>query len=113
MGSARPRSLSFYRVWRHSAMDPAWIHDGSDVSDFTKPYVFTRILLGSTMGPRWFPSWDNCETMCFHRAPAWIHDGSDLATVHETTCFHRDPAWIRDGSTMVPLLGQLRNHMFS
>ena len=78
MDSARPRSLSFYRVRRHCAMDPAWIHDGSDVSDFTKPYVFTRILLGSTMGPRWFPSWDNCETICFHKNPAWIPDGSDL-----------------------------------
>ena len=100
MDSARPRSLSIYRVRRHCAMDPAWIHDGSDVSDFTKPYVFTGILLGSTMGPRWFPSWDNCETMCFHRDPAWIHDGSDLATVHETTRFHPclDPRWVHDGS---------------
>ena len=125
MDSARPRSLSFYRVRRHCAMDPAWIHDGSDVSDFTKPYVFTGILLGSTMGPRWFPSWDNCETMCFHKAPAWIHDGSDLAhstkpyvftrillgstmdprwcqcrEFGETICFHLDPAWIHDGSDL-------------
>ena len=83
MDSARPRSLSFYKVQRHCAMDPAWIHDGSDVSDFTKPYVFTGILLGSTMGPRRFPTWVNCETICFHKDPAWIHDGSDLA--HSTT----------------------------
>ena len=113
MDSARPRSLSFYRVRRHCGMDPAWIHDGSDVSDFTKPYVFTGILLGSTMGPRRFPTWVNGETICFHKDPAWIHDGSDLATVHETTYFHGDPAWIHDGSTMVPQLGQLRNHVFS
>ena len=84
MDSARPRSLSFHRVRRHSAMDPAWIHDGSDVSDFTKTCVFTGILLGSTMGPRWFPSWDTCETICFHNNPAWIHDGSDLGPMDPT-----------------------------
>ena len=97
MDSARPRSLSFYRVQRHCAMDPAWIHDGSDVSDFTKPYVFTGILLGSTMVPRWSPCWDMGETICFHRDPAWIHDGSDRATSTKPYVFKGVPL----GSTMV------------
>ena len=121
--SARPRSLSIYRVRRHCVMDPAWIHDGSDVSDFTKPYVFTGILLGSTMVPRWLPCWDMGGTICFHWDPAWIHDGSDLALSTKpyvfkwillgstmvpgwlpcwdlggTECFHRDPSCIHDGS---------------
>ena len=47
----------------------------------TKPHVFTGTLLGSAMGPRWSPSWDNCETICFHKNPAWIHDGSDLGSM--------------------------------
>ena len=90
MDSARARSLSFYRVRRHCAMDPAWIHDGSDVSDFTKPYVFTGILLGSTMVPGWLPCWDLGGTGCFHKGPSWIHDGSDLPVA---------VSWMRDKLT--------------
>ena len=126
MDSARPRSLSIYRVRRHYVMDPAWIHDGSDVSDFTKPYV----SYGSCLDPRWIPPCTVHETIFCHRDPAWIHDGSKMVSmlgygrnhmfssgscldprwirpcyVNETICFQRGPAWIHDGPRMVSMLG--------
>ena len=57
-------------------MDRRWIRPCNSPRNHT----FSP-LLGSAMGPRWFPSWDNCETICFHKNPAWIHDGSDLGSM--------------------------------
>ena len=97
MDSARPRSLSIYRVRRHCVMDPAWIHDGSDVSDFTKPFVFIWILLGSTMDPTLHCPRNHLLSQGSCLDPRWFQDGLH-AGIWAKPCFHKDPAWVHDGS---------------
>ena len=109
MDSARARSLSFYRVRRHCAMDPPWIHDGSDVSDFTKPYVFIGILLGSTMDPTLHIPRNHMFSQGSCLDLRWTHDGANAGNFAKPYVF----TWILLGSTMVPPLHIPRNHLFS
>ena len=109
MDSARPRSLSFYRVRRHCAMDPAWIHDGSDVSDFTKPYVFIWILLGSTMDPTLHCPRNHILSQGSCLDPRWFQDGLHAGIWAKPYVF----IGILLGSTMDPTLLRQRNHMCS
>ena len=79
-------------IWFHK--DPAWIHHGSDVADFTKQHVFTWILPGCTVDPTLKVERNHMFSRRSCLGPLWTR----RCRFHEPTCFHKDPARIHGGS---------------